>query len=90
MEKVILVDENDNEIGTEEKIKAHMDSTCFIYKTKINDLSENEYDHIFIGKFDQDPLPDPQEADDYKRINQNELKKDISSSLDKHTYWFKM
>ncbi|HLA25626.1 MAG TPA: hypothetical protein VJ028_00505 [Patescibacteria group bacterium] len=85
MEKVILVDENDNETGTEEKIKAHKDgklhrafsififnSKCelllqrrakekyhFIYKVKVNDLFENEYDHIFVGKSNQDPRPNP-------------------------------
>ena len=89
MEKVILVDENDNEIGTEEKIKAHMDSTCFIYKTKINDLFENEYDHIFIGKSDQDPRPNPQEVESYQWIDQEKLKKDILANPDKYTYWFK-
>jgi len=158
MEKVILVDENDNETGIEEKIKAHkdgklhrafsifvfnskgelllqkrakekyhsgglwsntccghprpdesletavhrrlkeemgfdcslthLDSTCFIYKTKINDLFENEYDHIFIGKSDQDPLPNSKEVDEYKWINQKELEEDILANPDKYTYWF--
>lgn len=40
MEKVILVDENDNEVGTEEKIKAHEDGklhrafSIFIFNSK--------------------------------------------------------
>ena len=158
MEKVILVDENDNETGAEEKIKAHKDgklhrafsifvfnikgelllqkrakekyhsgglwsnaccghprpnellevaayrrlkeemgfectlvhlkSAGFIYKVKINDLFENEYDHIFIGRFNENPNPDPKEIEDYKWINQKELKKDISLNPDKYTYWF--
>ena len=68
----------------------HLDSTCFIYKTKINDLFENEYDHIFVGKFDQDPRPNTAEAESYKWINQSELTKDILANPDKYTYWFKL
>ena len=159
MEKVILVDENDNVTGIEEKIKAHKDgklhrafsifvfnikgelllqkrakekyhsgglwsNTCcghprpneslegaahrrlkeemgfecalvhlksagFIYKVKVNDLFEYEYDHIFVGKFNQDPLPNPQEVESYQWTDQKELKKDILANPDKYTYWFK-
>ena len=40
MERVILVDENDNEIGTEEKLKAHQDAalhrafSIFVFNSK--------------------------------------------------------
>ena len=37
----------------------HLKSAGFIYKVKVNDLFEYEYDHIFVGKFNQAPLPHP-------------------------------
>ena len=61
----------------------------FIYKVKVNDLFEYEYDHIFVGKFNQAPRPNPQEVEDYQWIDQEKLKKDILANPDKYTYWFK-
>ena len=62
----------------------------FIYKVKVNDLFEYEYDHIFVGKFNQDPRPNPQEVESYQWTEQKELKKDILANPDKYTYWFKL
>ncbi|MFH1187620.1 MAG: isopentenyl-diphosphate Delta-isomerase [bacterium] len=156
-DKIILVDEHDNEIGAEEKLKAHREgklhrcfsilvfnsknelliqqraktkyhtpglwtNTCcshprkgknlkeeaqkrlkeemgfncelkeifsFIYKAKFdNGLTEHEYDHVFIGKFDSEPNPNPEEADDYKWVSLDDLKKDITKNPKKYTPWF--
>jgi len=67
----------------------HLKSAGFIYKVKVNDLFEYEYDHIFVGKFNQDPRPNPQEVESYQWIDQEKLKKDILANPDKYTYWFK-
>lgn len=157
--QIILVDKNDNEIGTEEKLKTHQQgklhrafsilifnsknelliqkraktkyhtpglwtNTCcshprkgknikeeakkrlkqemgfdcelkeiftFIYKAKFkNRLTEHEYDHVFTGQFDGTPKPNPNEADDYKWISLEKLKKDIKKSPEKYTPWFKI
>ena len=157
-ENVILTDLNDNEIGIEEKMKAHLDgklhrafsvfvfdsknrmlihrraenkyhcgglwtNTCcshprpgenveqaahrrlkeemgfdcelkkifsFVYKTKFdNGLTENEYDHVFLGRFDGNPKPDPNEVCDWKFVDTYELVKDMKKNPDKYTYWFK-
>jgi len=158
MSEVILVDENDNVIGTGEKIKTHQEgklhrafsifvfnskgqlllqrrakskyhsgglwsNTCcshpspgesleeavhrrlkeemgfdcelrgifsFTYKVKFDDdLFENEYDHVFIGKFDGNPNPNPEEVDEWKWIDLEELKKGIRENPDNYTYWLK-
>jgi len=158
MPEVILVDENDNEIGTEEKMKAHQEgklhrcfsifvfnskdelllqkrakskyhsgglwsNTCcshpipgepiektvhqrlkeemgfdcelkeifsFTYKAKLdNNLFEHEYDHVFIGNFDGKPTPNPEEVDEWKWVDLEELKKGIQENPDNYTYWFK-
>ena len=44
----------------------HLKSAGFIYKVKVNDLFEYEYDHIFVGKFNQAPRPNPQEVESYQ------------------------
>lgn len=158
-ERVILVDENDNQTGTEEKIAAHekallhrafsifvfnnkgelllqkragtkyhcgglwtntvcshprdgeslnhavhrrlgeeMGFDCevleifeFVYKKKFdNGLSEHEYDHVFIGKFDGQPIPNPVEVEDIKWMSINEIKEDIEKNPENYTYWFKI
>jgi isopentenyl-diphosphate delta-isomerase len=157
-EKVILVNENDKEIGAEEKIKAHHEgklhrafsifvfnskgrlllqrrakskyhsgglwtNTCcshprpgesleraihrrlkeemgfdcelkeifsFTYKAKLdNNLFENEYDHVFMGKFDGNPTPNTEEVDEWKWVNLKELKKDIQKNPDNYSYWLR-
>ena len=63
----------------------------FIYQVDFdNNLSEHEFDHVFIGKFDSKVFPNPKEADDYKWIGLEELKKDIDQSPENYTYWFKV
>ncbi|MBR9701907.1 isopentenyl-diphosphate Delta-isomerase [Candidatus Pacearchaeota archaeon] len=158
-EKVIIVDEDNNEIGTEEKIKAHkggflhrafsifvfnfkgelliqqrakekyhcgelwsntvcshpkpneiledaihrrlkeeMGFDCglkevfsFIYLKEFeNGLTEHEFDHVFVGKFDGGVLPNKEEVMNYKWISIDELKKNISENPEKYTYWFRV
>ena len=68
----------------------HLEAACFIYKTKIRDLFEHEYDHIFIGEFNKNPNPDPKEIEDYKWISPEELQRDILSNPDNYTNWFEL
>lgn len=158
-EKVILVDENDRELGTAEKMKAHMEcrlhrafsvfifnsrkelllqrragskyhcgglwtNTCcshprlgetlkkavkrrlreemgfacdlrkvfdFVYKAALGkNLYEYEYDHVFVGNYDGVPRLNPTEADDWKWISLDELKKDIVKNAEKYTPWFRI
>ncbi|MCK5123344.1 MAG: isopentenyl-diphosphate Delta-isomerase [Candidatus Pacebacteria bacterium] len=63
----------------------------FIYKAKFdNGLTEHEYDHVFTGKFDGQPKLNPEEADDYKWIGLEELKKEIKKNPEDFTVWFKI
>jgi len=158
MAEVILVDERDNQIGTEEKLKAHKEAklhrafsvlvfnekgelllqkraktkyhspglwtnTCcshpapgkdlmqeakkrlkeemgfecdlkesfsFIYKADLGDLTEYEFDHVLLGKFSGDPSPDREEAEDWKWIDLQYLKKDIKENPEIYTPWFRI
>lgn len=158
MEKVILVDEHDREIGLEEKLQAHIDgklhraisvfifndqqemllqrralhkyhcgglwsNTCcshprpgenvlaaaerrlyeemgircalkkvseFVYRAPLeNGLIEHEFDHVFVGISNVDPMPNPEEACDWKWIDMDSLREDIRLNPKKYTYWFK-
>jgi len=63
----------------------------FTYRVKFDDgLSENEYDHVFFGKFDGKPDPNPDEVDDWKWVSLEELRKDIQKNPDDYTYWLKV
>ncbi len=159
MEKIILVDKKDREIGTGEKLEVHKSgklhrafsifvfnrkgelllqkrakgkyhsgglwsNTCcshpragerlekavhrrlkqemgfdcslkeifsFVYKVKFeNGLYEHELDHVFIGNYGRKPEPDPEEAEGWKWISLNELKKDIQKNPGNYTYWLKV
>jgi isopentenyl-diphosphate delta-isomerase len=159
MEKIILVDEKDKEIGTGEKMKVHEEgrlhrafsifvfnskgeillqrraeakyhsgglwtNTCcshpkageelgkavhrrlkeemgfdvplkeifsFIYNVKFgNGLTEHELDHVFVGKFDGKPVPNPEEVEGWKWIPLSELKKDVQRNPDSYTYWLRV
>jgi isopentenyl-diphosphate delta-isomerase len=55
-----------------------------------NGLTENEFLHVYKGFFDGIPKVNPGEADDWKWINVDVLKKDLRENPDNYTYWFKL
>ena len=62
----------------------------FIYKVNLGNLTEHEFDHVFVGKFDGNPMPDNKEADDWKWVNINELRQDVKENPEKYTFWFRL
>jgi isopentenyl-diphosphate delta-isomerase len=63
----------------------------FMYKVKFgNGLTENEYDHVFIGKFGGKPKPDPEEVGGWKWISLEDLKTDVKKNPERYTYWLKV
>jgi isopentenyl-diphosphate delta-isomerase len=62
----------------------------FTYKSKLdNDIFEHELDHVFVGKFNGKPMPNPTEVDKWKWVGLEELKKDIQKNPDNYSYWLK-
>ena len=155
-ERVILVDESDREIGSEEKLEAHRQgklhrafsifvfnpdgqillqkrstkkyhsdglwtNTCcshprpgepmdqevqrklmqemgfqcnlqwafnFTYRVQFeNNLIEHEVDHVFIGRYDGSPKPNPDEVDDWKWMDLEELINDVKKNPDIYSHW---
>lgn len=67
------------------------ESISFIYKAPFdNGLTEHEFDHILIGKYTQNPIPNPEEVANWKWIPLNELKNDIEQNPSDYTEWFKI
>lgn len=159
MEKVVLVDENDQEIGSMDKLEAHVqgvlhrafsilifnsdgemliqkrasskyhsgglwtNACCshpspgetmesatrrrlfyemgidapmtfvykFIYKTELDrNLTEHEYDHVFVGTYDGEPKVNPEEVEDWRYISLPELRREVAAHPEQFTYWFRM
>ncbi len=63
----------------------------FTYHADVgNGLTENEFDHVFFGTYDNDPKPDPKEAQGWKWIDIKKLKSDIKSNPNDYTPWLKI
>lgn len=158
-ERVILVDKDDNEIGTMEKMEAHekgllhrafsvfvlnsegelmihqraqhkyhsgglWTNTCcshprkgegveeavhrrlqeemgfdcpveklfhFTYKSELDQgLTEHEFDHLFVGHYNDEPNINPDEVMDWKWISIEDLEKDLEDNPGHYTEWFKI
>ena len=63
----------------------------FIYNAYFeNGLIEHEFDHILVGIFDGTPLINKNEVNDYKWITFDKLQKEIYSSPQNYTVWFRI
>jgi len=159
MVKVILVDNDDNEIGTEEKLAAHTNprlhrafsiftfnsrgevllqkradskyhcpglwaNTCcshpspgedtidsahkrlmqemgfdtelerkfvFIYRAEFeNGLIEHEFDHVFFGRYDENPLVNSDEVSEFRWVSIEKLIDDIEKTPEIYTPWLRI
>jgi len=62
----------------------------FIYKEKLdNELTEHEFDHVFLGITDEKPVINTNEVMDWKYMAYNDLKEDIEKNPADYTVWFK-
>jgi len=63
---------------------------AFHYRIDFQDgMIENELDHVYVGRFDSSPNPNPTEVCDWQWVNLDDLSSDIKSNPGKYTYWFK-
>lgn len=63
----------------------------FIYRASLTDnLTEHEYDHVFIGTFDGEPDVNDHEVEDWKFINVKILRNDMLRNPDAYTCWFRL
>ncbi|MDD4625208.1 MAG: isopentenyl-diphosphate Delta-isomerase [Candidatus Pacebacteria bacterium] len=62
----------------------------FVYKIKVGELIEHEYDYVLEGSFDGEPILNPEEVDAYKWIDMKSLDKDIEENPQNYTPWFRL
>ncbi len=63
----------------------------FTYKEVLdNELTEYEFDHVFIGITDEKPTINLDEVMEFKYISFSDLQKDIELNPSDYTVWFKM
>lgn len=61
----------------------------FIYKTAFeNGLTEHEYDHVFLGRYNSIPQVNPEEVEDWKWMMPAQVKVDILEHPERYTVWF--
>jgi isopentenyl-diphosphate Delta-isomerase len=60
----------------------------FVYRAHFpNGLIEHEYDHVFFGRHDGDPLLNPEEAEDARWVDLPELAADIRRRPERYSFW---
>ena len=63
----------------------------FIYRADFdNGLIEHEFDHVFVGISNSDPIINPDEVCDWKWTDLEKIKKDIIENSQHYTEWFKI
>ena len=78
------------------RLKEEMGSDCeltnvhhLLYRTEFpNGLVEHEYDHMLIGESEVIPKLNPEEAEDWKWMSPEAIKKDIVVHPEQYSYWF--
>jgi isopentenyl-diphosphate delta-isomerase len=67
------------------------ETTSFIYKAPFdNGLTEHEFDHVMIGRYNDEPLINEEEVNAWKWMLLEDVKKDINSNPENYTAWFKI
>lgn len=63
--------------------------TSFIYKASFdNGLTEHEFDHIMLGRYEDNPVINPDEVAAWKWMPLAKVKKDVEANPKNYTVWF--
>jgi isopentenyl-diphosphate delta-isomerase len=63
----------------------------FTYRAELdNDLIEHEFDRVFVGEFNGEPILNPQEAEEWCWISIDRLSQDIQEHPERYTFWLKV
>lgn len=86
------------EAALQRKLQQEMGFTCDLrkifhltYKAEFgNGLIEHEFDHVYIGEFNGEINPNPEEVSEYAFFNSADVKKGLINDPAKFTEWFKL
>lgn len=63
----------------------------FTYRVEFdNGLTEHEYDHVFIGSYDGEIVPESNEVSAYKYVSLDKIEEQLNSEPDAFTPWFRL
>ena len=63
----------------------------FSYKVDVgSNLIENEFDHVFFGFSNRDPVPDPAEVSGWAWVTLENLEQELINNSDDYTPWLKI
>lgn len=63
----------------------------FVYRAEIAPgLWEHEYDHVFLGRCDAEPVPDPGEVEGWRWSGIEEVRREMEEDPDAFTVWFRI
>lgn len=63
----------------------------FTYRSEFeNGLTEHEFDHVFVGKYDLQPNPDRKEVSDYRYQSMQDIETALMARPGEFTSWFRL
>jgi isopentenyl-diphosphate Delta-isomerase len=63
----------------------------FVYRADVGGgLIEHEYDHVFLGRYDGEPAPDPVEVDGWRWVSPAAIARELESDPGSFTFWFRI
>jgi isopentenyl-diphosphate delta-isomerase len=82
--------------GARRRLREEMNLDCtlvpafrFSYRADLgNGIVENEYDHVFVGRSDRDPVPDPDEVAAWRWASLDEVAHAVAAQPYAFTAWF--
>jgi isopentenyl-diphosphate delta-isomerase len=61
----------------------------FTYRSEFdNGLTEHEYDHVYVGYYDRDVRPDPEEVSQWRWLSPEAVQSELDASPEDFTAWF--
>ena len=89
---------DDLQHSAEKRLSEEMGFSCsltwafkLIYRVSFdNGLTEHELDHVFFGRFNDNPMPNLHEVEDWRWENIDSLKHDLIKNPRQYTYWFRL
>ncbi len=74
------------EIGIDAELR-EVFSFTYTARDPVSGLTENEFDHVFVGLFDGEAHPDPEEMDDTRWVDCAVLERDLAARPEAYTPW---
>ena len=64
----------------------------FVYRAEdpVSGLTEHEFDHVLVGRFDGEPSPNPDEVGSWEWVERIDLLRDVRDNPGRYTPWFKI